>query len=101
VRTLEALVDEALESNRLGRGDVDWLVPHQANHRIIEATARKLGLPMERVVLTVAEHGNTSAASIPLALDKAVREGRIRRGELLLMEAFGAGFTWGACLARY
>ncbi len=101
VRTLEGLVDEALEANGLRREDVDWLVPHQANHRIIEATARKLALPMERVVLTVGEHGNTSAASIPLALDRAVRDGRIRRGELLLMEAFGAGFTWGACLARY
>ena len=101
VRTLGALVDETLTANGLDRGDVDWLVPHQANIRIMAATARKLGLPMERMVSTVAEHGNTSAASIPLALDRAVRDGRIQRGELLLLEAFGAGFTWGAALVRY
>jgi 3-oxoacyl-[acyl-carrier-protein] synthase-3 len=77
------------------------LIPHQANIRIIQATARKLNLPMERVVVTVHEHGNTSAASIPLAFDQAVRDGRIRRGETLLMEAFGGGFTWGSVLLRY
>jgi 3-oxoacyl-[acyl-carrier-protein] synthase-3 len=101
VRTLGALVDETLSANGLERGDVDWLVPHQANIRIMTATARALGLPMERMVSTVADHGNTSAASIPLALDCAVRDGRIQRGELLLLEAFGAGFTWGSALIRY
>ena len=78
-----------------------WLVPHQANIRIIAATAKKLGLPMERVVLTVDRHGNTSAASIPLAFDEAVRDGRIQRGEMVLMEAFGGGFTWGSVLLKY
>jgi 3-oxoacyl-[acyl-carrier-protein] synthase-3 len=101
VRTLGGLVDETLKANGLGRGDVDWLVPHQANIRIMDATARKLGLPAERMVSTVARHGNTSAASIPLALDEAIRDGRIQRGELLLLEAFGAGFTWGSALIRY
>jgi len=101
VRTLGGLVDETLKANGLERGDVDWLVPHQANIRIMDATARKLGLPAERMVSTVARHGNTSAASIPLALDEAVRDGRIQRGELLLLEAFGAGFTWGSALIRY
>ena len=101
VRTLGALVDETLEANDLGRGDVDWLVPHQANIRIMTATARQLGLPLSRMVSTVAEHGNTSAASIPLALDQAVADGRIQRGDLLLLEAFGAGFTWGSALIRY
>lgn len=101
VRTLGALVDETLSANGLERGDVDWLVPHQANIRIMTATARKLGLPSSRMVSTVADHGNTSAASIPLALDTAVRDGRIQRDELLLLEAFGAGFTWGSALIRY
>ncbi len=101
VRTLGRIVDETLAANRLSKADVDWLVPHQANIRIIQATARKLGLPMERVVQTVQEHGNTSAASIPLALDTAVRDGRIRPGDLLLLEAFGGGFTWGSALIRY
>jgi 3-oxoacyl-[acyl-carrier-protein] synthase-3 len=101
VTTLGRIVDETLEANGLSKSDIDWLIPHQANIRIIQATARKLDLPMERVVVTVAEHGNTSAASIPLALDEAVRDGRIRRGELLLMEAFGGGFTWGSVLVRY
>ncbi len=101
VNTLDAIVDETLEANGLGKHDIDWLVPHQANIRIIQATARKLGMGMERVVMTVDRHGNTSAASIPLALDTAVREGRIQRGELLLMEAFGGGFTWGSVLARF
>ena len=81
--------------------EVDWLIPHQANIRIIEATARKLKLPKERVVVTVDRHGNTSAASVPLALDAAVRDGRIRRGETVLMEGFGGGFTWGSVLLRY
>jgi 3-oxoacyl-[acyl-carrier-protein] synthase-3 len=101
VTTLGRIVDEALEANGLARSDLDWLIPHQANLRIIQATARKLDLPMERVVVTVAEHANTSAASIPLACDQAVRDGRIRRGELLLMEAFGGGLTWGSVLVRY
>ncbi|MEX0731144.1 MAG: beta-ketoacyl-ACP synthase III [Aquisalimonadaceae bacterium] len=101
VRTLGRIVDETLEANGLGKADVDWLVPHQANIRIIEATARKLDLPMERVVQTVAHHGNTSAASIPLALDTAIRDGRIKRDDLLLLEAFGGGFTWGSALIRY
>jgi 3-oxoacyl-[acyl-carrier-protein] synthase-3 len=101
VNTLDAIVDETLEANGLEKGDVDWLVPHQANIRIIQATAKKLGMGMERVVVTVGEHGNTSAASIPLALDTAVRDGRIKRGETLLMEAFGGGFTWGSVLVKY
>jgi 3-oxoacyl-[acyl-carrier-protein] synthase-3 len=101
VTTLSRIVDETLESNGLSRGDIDWLVPHQANIRIIAATARKLGMPMERVVVTVEEHGNTSAASVPLALDVAVRDGRIKPGELLLLEAFGGGFTWGSALVRF
>ena len=101
VNTLGRIVDETLEANGLQRDAVDWLIPHQANIRIIAATARKLGLPMERVVVTVDRHGNTSAASVPLALDVAVRDGRIRRGELLLLEAFGGGFTWGSALVRF
>ncbi len=99
--TLSRIVDETLETNGLSREDVDWLIPHQANNRIIAAIGRKLGLPEERVVNTVAEHGNTSAASVPLALDTAVRDGRIQPGELLLLEAFGGGFTWGSALVRY
>lgn len=101
VNTLGRIVDETLEANRLEKSDVDWLVPHQANIRIIEATARKLKMPMERVVVTVDEHGNTSAASVPLALDVAVRDGRIKRGDTLLLEAFGGGFTWGSVLLKY
>jgi len=101
VTTLGRAVDEALEANRLDRSAIDWLVPHQANIRIIQAMARKLDLPMERVVVTVQDHGNTSAASVPLALDAAVRDGRIKRGDLLLLEAFGGGFTWGSALVRY
>ncbi|HKD55819.1 MAG TPA: beta-ketoacyl-ACP synthase III [Steroidobacteraceae bacterium] len=101
VNRLGQAVDETLAANGFDRSALDWLVPHQANIRIIEATARKLELPMERVVVTVQEHGNTSAASVPLALDVAVRDGRIRRGELLLLEAFGGGFTWGSALVRY
>ena len=101
VRMLGAIVDETLAANGMHQNEVDWLVPHQANIRIIEATAKKLGLSMDRVVQTVAQHGNTSAASVPLALDVAVRDGRIQRGEVLLLEAFGAGFTWGSALIRY
>jgi len=101
VKTLGRIVDETLEANGLSRGDIDWLIPHQANMRIIGATARKLGMPMERVIVTVEEHGNTSAASVPLALDTAVRDGRIQSGDLLLLEAFGGGFTWGSALIRY
>lgn len=101
VNTLGRIVDETLEANRMDRHEVDWLVPHQANHRIIAATARKLDLPMERVVVTVDRHGNTSAASVPLALDQAVRDGRIQPGDVLMLEAFGGGFTWGSALIRY
>lgn len=101
VRTLGRMVDRVLADNGLEQGQIDWFVPHQANLRIISATARRLGLPMERVVLTVRDHGNTSAASIPLAFDTAVRDGRIQPGDLVLMEAFGGGFTWGASLVRY
>ena len=101
VRTLARIAEETLAANGLERDAIDWLVPHQANIRIIESTARKLGLPMERVVVTVDRHGNTSAASVPLALDTAVRDGRIRRGDVLLLEAFGGGFTWGSALVRY
>lgn len=101
VRTLGAVVDETLAANNATRDDVDWLIPHQANIRIMTATARKLALPLERMVVTVENHGNTSAASIPLALDVAVRDGRIQRGQNLLLEAFGAGFTWGSAFIRY
>jgi 3-oxoacyl-[acyl-carrier-protein] synthase-3 len=101
VNKLGLAVDEALAANGLDRSAIDWLVPHQANIRIIQATARKLDLPMERVIVTVQDHGNTSAASVPLALDVAVRDGRIRRGDLLLLEAFGGGFTWSSALIRY
>lgn len=101
VATLGSMARETLDGHGFDRGDIDWLVPHQANLRIIAAAAKKLDLPMERVVVTVDEHANTSAASIPLALDVAVRDGRIQRGQLLLFEAFGAGFTWGSALLRY
>jgi 3-oxoacyl-[acyl-carrier-protein] synthase-3 len=101
VNTLSRLVDETLEKNGIDKSQIDWLVPHQANLRIIQAAARKLELPMERVVVTVQDHGNTSAASIPLALDTAVRDGRIQRGHLLLLETFGGGLTWGSALIRY
>jgi 3-oxoacyl-[acyl-carrier-protein] synthase-3 len=101
VNTLDAIVDETLAANGLDKSAIDWLVPHQANIRIIQATGKKLGLPMERVVVTVDRHGNTSAASIPLALDTAVRDGRIKRGQTLLMEAFGGGFTWGSALVKF
>ncbi|MFN3751763.1 MAG: beta-ketoacyl-ACP synthase III [Thiobacillus sp.] len=101
VNTLDRIVDETLEANKLQKSDIDWLVPHQANIRIISATAKKLGMSMDNVVTTVAGHGNTSAASVPLAFDVAVRDGRIRRGQTVLMEAFGGGFTWGAALLKY
>jgi 3-oxoacyl-[acyl-carrier-protein] synthase-3 len=101
VTKLGAVVDETLAANGLERSAIDWLVPHQANIRIIQATAHKLGMSLERVILTVQDHGNTSAASVPLALDVGVRDGRIKRGELLLLEAFGGGFTWGSALVRY
>ncbi len=101
VNTLDAIVDEALIANGMQKSDIDWLVPHQANIRILQATAKKLNMSMDRVVVTVDKHGNTSAASIPLALDVAVRDGRIKRGEIILMEAFGGGFTWGSALIKY
>lgn len=101
VNTLDQIVDETLEANGLHKGDIDWLVPHQANIRILQATAKKLDMGMDRVVVTVDKHGNTSAASIPLALDTAVRDGRIMRGHMVLMEAFGGGFTWGSVLVKY
>lgn len=101
VRTLGRIVDETLAANAITQEDIDWLIPHQANHRIIEATAHKLKMSMDRVVVTIDEHGNTSAASIPLALDVAVRDGRIKRGEVVIMEAFGGGFTWGSALLKY
>ena len=101
VNTLDRIVDETLEANGLSKSDIDWLVPHQANIRIISATAKKLGMSMDNVVTTVAGHGNTSAASVPLAFDVAVRDGRIRRGQTVLMEAFGGGFTWGSALLKY
>ena len=95
------MVEEVLEENKLQGSDISWLVPHQANIRIMEATAKKLGLSMDNVVVTVAHHGNTSAASIPLALDVAVRDGRIKAGQNILLEAVGGGFTWGAVLIRW
>jgi len=101
VTLLGRIVDETLALNQLDRSAIDWLVPHQANLRIIQAVARKLGLPMERVIVTVQEHGNTSTASVPLALDVGVRDGRIKHGDLLLLEALGGGVTWGSALLRY
>ena len=99
VRLAEA-VQEALEANHLTAADIDWLVPHQANRRIIDAMGRKLGLPAERVVVTVEQHANTSAASVPLALCQAWTDGRIKRGELVLLEALGGGLVWGSVLVR-
>lgn len=101
VNTLDAIVDETLNANGMQKSQINWLVPHQANIRIIQATAKKLGMSMDHVVVTVDKHGNTSAASIPLALDTAVRDGRIKRGEIVLMEAFGGGFTWGSVLVKF
>ena len=101
VTTLGALVTETLEANNIAKQDIDWLIPHQANIRIIEAIARRLDMPMERVIVTIKNQGNTSAASVPVALDTGIRDGRIERGQLLLLEAFGGGFTWGSALVRY
>lgn len=101
VTYLADIVAEVLAHNRIHPDQIDWLVPHQANIRIIESTAKKLGTPMEKVVVTIDRHGNTSAASIPLALDEAVRDGRIKRGQMVLIEAMGGGLTWGAALLRY
>lgn len=101
VNTLGRIVDETLAHNNMEKSDVDWLVPHQANLRIINATAKKLKMSTDHVVVTVDKHGNTSAASVPLALDTAVRDGRIQRGETVLLEAFGGGFTWGSALLKY
>jgi len=101
VRTLGRIVDETLAANDMDKSELDWLIPHQANLRIISATAKKLEMDMDRVVITVDRHGNTSSASVPLALDEAVRDGRIKRGDLLLLEAFGGGFTWGSALIKY
>lgn len=101
VTQLSHVVNETLKLNNIDKSEIDWLVPHQANFRIINATARKLNLGLEKVVMTLAKHGNTSAASVPIALDEAVRDGRIKRGQLLLLEAFGAGFAWGSALVRF
>ena len=101
VNTLGRIVDETLSHNNMKKSDIDWLVPHQANIRIINATAKKLKMSTDHVVITVDKHGNTSAASVPLALDVAVRDGRIKRGEVIMLEAFGGGFTWGSALIRY
>jgi len=101
VNTLDQIVDETLAANDMQKSDIDWLVPHQANIRILQATAKKLEMDMAKVVVTVDQHGNTSAASIPLALDTAVSDGRIKRGDTILMEAFGGGFTWGSALVKF
>ncbi|NVJ50474.1 MAG: ketoacyl-ACP synthase III [Gammaproteobacteria bacterium] len=101
VKTLSSIVDETLEANQLAKTDIDWLVPHQANIRIIQATAKKLQMPLDQVVVTVDRHGNTSSASIPLALDEAVRDGRIQRGQTVLLETFGGGFAWASALLKF
>jgi 3-oxoacyl-[acyl-carrier-protein] synthase III len=101
VKALDSVVEETLEANGIDKSELDWLIPHQANLRIIEATAKRLQMPMDRVIVTVNKHGNTSSGSVPLALDEAVRSGRIKRGQLVLLEAFGGGFTWGSALLRY
>ncbi len=101
VTQLSHVVTETLRLNDIDKSEIDWLVPHQANFRIIKATAKKLNMSLDKVVLTLAKHGNTSAASVPIALDEAVRDGRIQRGQLLLLEAFGAGFAWGSALVRF
>ena len=101
VKALDSVVEEALEANGIDRSEIDWLIPHQANLRIIEATAKRLNMSMDNVIVTVDKHGNTSSGSVPLALDGAVRSGRVQRGQLLLLEAFGGGFTWGSALIRY
>ncbi len=101
VKTLGKVAEEALKANKIDKRELDWLIPHQANLRIIQATAKRLDLPMEKVIVTVQDHGNTSAASVPMALDVGVRDGRVKRGQLVLLEAFGGGFTWGSILMRY
>ena len=101
VNTLSKLVDETLNKNNLDKSDIDWLVPHQANLRIIKAAAKKLSMSLDQVVVTVDKHANTSAASIPLALNEAVKDGRIKDDQVILLEAFGSGFTWGSVLLRY
>jgi 3-oxoacyl-[acyl-carrier-protein] synthase III len=101
VKALDSVVEETLLANNIDKSELDWLIPHQANLRIIEATAKRLQMSMERVIVTVHKHGNTSSASVPLALDEAVRSGKIERGQLILLEAFGGGFTWGSALLRY
>lgn len=101
VVNLATVLEAVLDHTGLTADDIDWVVPHQANQRILDATARKLGLPAEKVVITVDRHANTSAASVPLALDTAVRDGRIQPGHLVMLEAMGGGFTWGAVLVRW
>jgi 3-oxoacyl-[acyl-carrier-protein] synthase-3 len=101
VNTLGHLFDETLAANAMQKSDIDWLVPHQANMRIIESMAKKLSLPMDRVTITLDKQGNTSSASIPLALDEAIRDGRIQRGQILMMEGFGGGLAWGSALVKY
>jgi 3-oxoacyl-[acyl-carrier-protein] synthase-3 len=101
VKTLGNVARAALETAGIDKSELDWLIPHQANMRIIQATAKRLGLPLDKVILTVQDHGNTSAASVPMAFDVGIRDGRIQRGQLVLMEAFGGGFTWGSVLMRY
>jgi 3-oxoacyl-[acyl-carrier-protein] synthase-3 len=101
VVNLANVLNEVLEAAELEATAVDWVVPHQANRRILDATAKKLGLPPEKVIITVDQHANTSAASVPLALDTAIRDGRIKRGDVLALEAMGGGFTWGASIVRY
>ncbi|ACJ29765.1 3-oxoacyl-(acyl-carrier-protein) synthase III [Shewanella piezotolerans WP3] len=101
VTQLSHVVTETLRQNNIEKSDIDWLVPHQANFRIIKATAKKLDMSLDKVVLTLAKHGNTSAASVPIALDEAVRDGRIQRGQMILLEAFGAGFAWGSALVKF
>jgi 3-oxoacyl-[acyl-carrier-protein] synthase-3 len=101
VVNLSAIIAEALAKTKLHADDIDWFVPHQANKRILDSTARKVGIPLEKVVITIERHANTSAASVPLALDAAVQDGRIKRGDLVLMEAMGGGMSWGACVARW
>jgi 3-oxoacyl-[acyl-carrier-protein] synthase III len=101
VTNISSVIDEVLNDAKLGASEIDWFVPHQANRRILEGVAKKLGIDEAKIVMTLAHHGNTSAASIPLAFDAALKDGRIKRGQLVLMEAMGGGFTWGATLARY
>ena len=101
VNTLDQIVDETLLANNLGKSDIDWVVPHQANIRILEATAKKLEMSMSKVIVTIDRHGNTSAASIPLAMDEGVKSGKIQPNQTILMEAFGGGFTWGSALIKY